>query len=283
MKVSEFKTMIITSLASIYEEGEAIAVANSYLATKFDKALNQIQELRHIELEDDQYQQFTSDLNKLASGIPLQYVVNEAWFYDLKLFVNDKVLIPRPETEELVSLVLDDYEKTQNPLRILDIGTGSGCIPVLLGTKFPVAEIFASDISEEALEIAKLNSRNHQTNVSFLLDDILNTKLSFTHQLQVIISNPPYIAASESVEMQSNVTEYEPEIALFVPDSDPFIFYKAIAANAARWLQPGGKLYLEINQRFGRETEAIIRDAGFTNVKVIKDMSQNNRFIVAMR
>ncbi|MBP9082160.1 MAG: peptide chain release factor N(5)-glutamine methyltransferase [Bacteroidia bacterium] len=283
MKVSEFKTMIITSLASIYEEGEAIAVANSYLATKFDKALNQIQELRHIELEDDQYQQFTSDLNKLASGIPLQYVVNEAWFYDLKLFVNDKVLIPRPETEELVSLVLDDYEKTQNPLRILDIGTGSGCIPVLLGTKFPVAEIFASDISEEALEIAKLNSRNHQTNVSFLLDDILNTKLTFTHQLQVIISNPPYIAASESVEMQSNVTEYEPEIALFVPDSDPFIFYKAIAANAARWLQPGGKLYLEINQRFGRETEAIIRDAGFTNVKVIKDMSQNNRFIVAMR
>ncbi|MBK8874027.1 MAG: peptide chain release factor N(5)-glutamine methyltransferase [Bacteroidetes bacterium] len=283
MKVSEFKTMIITSLASIYEEGEAIAVANSYLATKFDKALNQIQELRHIELEDDQYQQFTSDLNKLASGIPLQYVVNEAWFYDLKLFVNDKVLIPRPETEELVSLGLYDYEKTQNPLRILDIGTGSGCIPVLLGTKFPVAEIFASDISEEALEIAKLNSRNHQTNVSFLLDDILNTKLTFTHQLQVIISNPPYIAASESVEMQSNVTEYEPEIALFVPDSDPFIFYKAIAANAARWLQPGGKLYLEINQRFGRETEAIIRDAGFTNVKVIKDMSQNNRFIVAMR
>jgi len=283
MKVSEFKTMIITSLASIYEEGEAIAVANSYLATKFDKALNQIQELRHIELEDDQYQQFTSDLNKLASGIPLQYVVNEAWFYDLKLFVNDKVLIPRPETEELVSLVLDDYEKTQNPLRILDIGTGSGCIPVLLGTKFPVAEIFASDISEEALEIAKLNSRNHQTNVSFLLDDILNTKLSFTHQLQVIISNPPYIAASESVEMQSNVTEYEPEIALFVPDSDPFIFYKAIAANAASWLQPGGKLYLEINQRFGHETAAIIRDAGFTSVKVIKDMSQNNRFIVAMR
>ena len=189
MKVSEFKTMIITSLASIYEEGEAIAVANSYLATKFDKALNQIQELRHIELEDDQYQQFTSDLNKLAAGIPLQYVVNEAWFYDLKLFVNDKVLIPRPETEELVSLVLDDFEKTQNPLRILDIGTGSGCIPVLLGTKFPVAEIFASDISEEALEIAKLNSRNHQTNVSFLLDDILNTKLSFTHQLQVIIKS----------------------------------------------------------------------------------------------
>ncbi|MBK9425354.1 MAG: peptide chain release factor N(5)-glutamine methyltransferase [Bacteroidetes bacterium] len=283
MKVSEFKTMIITSLASIYEEGEAIAVANSYLATKFDKALNQIQELRHIELEDDQYQQFTSDLNKLAARIPLQYVVNEAWFYDLKLFVNDKVLIPRPETEELVSLVLDDYEKTQNPLRILDIGTGSGCIPVLLGTKFPVAEIFASDISEEALEIAKLNSRNHQTNVSFLLDDILNTKLSFTHQLQVIISNPPYIAASESVEMQSNVTEYEPEIALFVPDSDPFIFYKAIAANAASWLQPGGKLYLEINQRFGHETAAIIRDAGFTSVKVIKDMSQNNRFIVAMR
>lgn len=275
--------MIITSLAPIYDEGEAIAVANSYLATKFDKDLNQVQELRHIELEDNQYQQFTSDLNKLAAGIPLQYVVNEAWFYDLKLYVNDKVLIPRPETEELVSLVLDDYEKTQNPISILDIGTGSGCIPVLLGTKFPVAEIFASDISDEALEIAKLNSRNHHTNVSFLLDDILNTKLSFTDHLQVIISNPPYIAASESVEMQNNVTEYEPDIALFVPDSDPFIFYKAIAANAARWLQPGGKLYLEINQRFGSETAAIIRDAGFTRVKVIKDMSQNNRFIVAMR
>jgi release factor glutamine methyltransferase len=283
MKVSEFKTMIITALTSIYDEGEAIAVANSYLATKFDKDLNQIHELRHIELEDNQYQQFTSDLKKIASGIPLQYVVNEAWFYDLKLYVDNNVLIPRPETEELVAMVIDAFERSPNPLRILDIGTGSGCIPVLLSSKFPIAEVFASDISKEALQVATKNSKNHQTSVTFLEDDILNTKLKFTEPLQVIISNPPYIAASESAEMQSNVTEFEPNIALFVPDTDPFIFYKAIASNAYNWLEPGGRLYLEINQRFGKETAAIIRDAGFTGIQVLKDLSQHDRFIVAMR
>ncbi|MBL7915781.1 MAG: peptide chain release factor N(5)-glutamine methyltransferase [Bacteroidia bacterium] len=283
MKVSEFKTMIITALTSIYDEGEAIAVANSYLATKFDKDLNQIHELRHIELEDNQYQQFTSDLKKIASGIPLQYVVNEAWFYDLKFYVNNNVLIPRPETEELAAMVIDAYERSPNPLRILDIGTGSGCIPVLLATKFPTAEVFASDISPEALQVAAQNSRIHQTSVTFLEDDILRTKLEFSDPLQIIISNPPYIADSESAEMQSNVTEYEPHLALFVPDNDPFIFYKAIADNAYNWLEPGGRLYLEINQRFGKETAAIIRDAGFTGIQVLKDMSQHDRFIVAMR
>lgn len=283
MKVGEFKTLMITSLMAIYDEGEAIAVANCYLATKFDTDLSHTHKLRQIELEDNQYQQFTSDLIKLKSGIPLQYVVNEAWFYDLKLYVDNNVLIPRPETEELVALVIDAYERSPNPLRILDIGTGSGCIPVLLSSKFPKAEVFASDISKEALQVAKKNSKNHQTSVTFLEDDILNTKLKFTEPLQVIISNPPYIAASESAEMQSNVTEFEPNIALFAPDSDPFIFYKAIAVNAYNWLEPGGRLYLEINQRFGKETAAIIRDAGFTGIQVLKDLSQHDRFIVAMR
>lgn len=275
--------MIITTLTSIYDESEAIAVANSYLATKFDKDLNQIHELRHIELEDNQYQQFTSDLKKIASGVPLQYVVNEAWFYDLKLFVNHNVLIPRPETEELVSLVLDAFDRSPNPLKILDIGTGSGCIPVLLASKFPTAEVFATDISKDALQVASQNSSIHQTSVKFIEDDILNTKLNFPESFQVIISNPPYIAASESADMQSNVTEYEPHLALFVPDQDPFIFYKAIAANAYKWLEKGGRLYLEINQRFGKETAAIISDAGFARIQILKDMSQHDRFIVAVR
>ena len=283
MKVSEFKKEIISSLAPVYEEGEAIAIANSYLATRFDKELSQVQELRNIEIEDDQYQLFRSDLKKLTSGVPLQYVVNEAWFYDLKLYVNNQVLIPRPETEELVAMILEDYENQVSHVRILDIGTGSGCIPVLLASKFPSAEVSAIDISSEALEVAQINARNHQVTIRFHQDNILNSKLSFTEKLQVIVSNPPYIAASESAEMQSNVTEFEPEIALFVPDSDPFIFYKAIALNAIKWLQPGGRLYLEINQQYGEQTAAVIRDAGFSRVKVIKDMSQNDRFIVAMR
>lgn len=210
---------------------------------------------------------------------PIQYILGKAPFYGRDFIVNRSVLIPRNETEELIEHILGEIEQLTNP-KILDIGTGSGCIAITLATERPDASVMAFDISEEALNIAQKNAIRHHVTVDFRLQDILNTT-NMAKKWDVIVSNPPYITEFERAEMQENVLAFEPSLALFVPNESPLLFYNAIADFTKKHLNENGLLFVEINQKFGKETAELISQKGFKNVKIIKDLNQNERFIRA--
>lgn len=212
---------------------------------------------------------------------PVQYVIGEAEFYGRKFRVNSSVLIPRPETEELVRTVLSLARK-KTSLRILDIGTGSGCIPITLALELRHASVFAIDVSDRALQTATENARALNAAVNFRRIDFLYEGLH-EEPFDIIVSNPPYIAASEKSSMSSNVVDYEPHLALFVPDDDPLIFYRAIATKSGTMLKQGGKVAVEINERLGAEVVRLFSEAGFGEVKLIRDISGKDRIITAVR
>ncbi len=217
---------------------------------------------------------------------PLQYIIGEADFFGRKFTVNPAVLIPRPETEELVHLIISELkerpleiERDENAKkRILDIGTGSGCIPISLALEILNSEVFALDISEDALNVAEQNAHRLQAKVQFARLDILNTNIPFQN-LDVVVSNPPYIAMSEINDMSRNVVEHEPHIALFVEDDDPLLFYKTIVKKSKLGLKPGGLLVFEINERFGKEVAEVLKKNDFCNVEIIKDLSGKDRIV----
>ncbi|HOX82079.1 MAG TPA: peptide chain release factor N(5)-glutamine methyltransferase, partial [Chryseolinea sp.] len=192
-------------------------------------------------------------LKRINSHEPLQYILGEAYFFGRKFKVNSSVLIPRPETEELVNLIISEMKRrptlSTERIRIMDIGTGSGCIPISLGLEIQNAEVFAIDISEGALEVAKQNAHDLHAGVQFMQLDILNADIPFQN-LDVVVSNPPYIALSEMKMMSNNVVDYEPHLALFVEENDPLVFYRVIATKSKSVLKPGGLLVVEINERF---------------------------------
>ena len=214
---------------------------------------------------------------------PVQYVVGEAYFYGRKFQVNPSVLIPRPETEELIGMVLfwkysgKELTIRMNP-RILDIGTGCGCVPITLRLEWPGAELFATDISTAALSVGVGNAEMYGVSVNFIEHDILNEKIPLAN-LDVIVSNPPYIAESERSAMRSNVLDFEPHLALFVPDDDPIVFYREIARKSRPVLNTGGLLAVEINERFGNEVAALLLENGFTDVEVVRDVSGKQRVV----
>ena len=223
--------------------------------------------------------QLLSHAQAIAGGTPIQHLLGYAYFMGMKLKVNPSVLIPRPETEELINWVL---ETTPAPSSILDIGTGSGCIAIALKRALPQAHVTALDISPEALTIAQENARNNNADIDFLQYDILNSQLStLNSQLSTIISNPPYICRSEADEMDKNVLDHEPHLALFVPDDDPLLFYRAIASQAVHLLVPGGKLFFEINRRFASELQSLLLSLGYTDVTLRTDQFGNKRMIKA--
>jgi release factor glutamine methyltransferase len=211
---------------------------------------------------------------------PIQYVLGKADFYGLKFKVNENVLIPRPETEELVALIINE-NKAAN-LSILDIGTGSGCIAISLAKHIVGSKVSAIDISEKALEIAKQNAKFNQVEIEFIQQDILNPAEHF-QQFDIIVSNPPYVRDLEKQEMTSNVLDFEPHLALFVSDENPLVFYNAIADFAKTHLTPSGKLYFEINEYLGEETKKLLTDKGFKNVELIKDLNGKNRILRASK
>ncbi len=221
---------------------------------------------------------FEDYLLQLTQLVPIQYVLNEAYFYGFLFKVNSAVLIPRPETEELVHLIIRKY-KNQN-INILDIGTGSGCIPISLQNNLPLAKVSALDISTEALKIAEENAKINGVEISFFTDDALNLSASKYPKFDVIVSNPPYIAMSEKDKMDDIVTLHEPSIALFVEDENPLIFYDRIADFAVTNLTKDGGLFFEINQRLGVETKNLLEKKGF-KVEIIKDINENDRIIFA--
>lgn len=218
-------------------------------------------------------------LAELKLEKPLQYILGVAHFMDLELKVNEHVLIPRPETEELVEWIISDYRAMHSrDLKILDIGTGSGCIAIALAKNLPNAKVYAMDISEETLRVAKANAELNTVEVEFIQMDILNPK-EIELEFDIIVSNPPYVRELEKEEIKNNVKAYEPSIALFVPDEDALLFYRAIIVFAERYFSKKGNLYLEINQYLGRETKALLEAHNFLEIELRKDLFGNNRML----
>jgi len=215
---------------------------------------------------------------RLSRHEPLQYIVGSARFHGHKFKVNPAVLIPRPETEQLVDLIVD--ENPASDLRVLDMGTGSGCIAISLARALKFAQVEALDVSRDALNVARENAAALKAKVRFFESDMLSPQPASRYD--IIVSNPPYVCWSERDAMDRNVKDYEPAQALFVPDNDPLLFYKAIAPYAAQSLEPGGKLYLEINQRFGADVKRLLEQNGLDEVRIIKDSYGNVRFAAAV-
>ncbi|MGB5360270.1 MAG: peptide chain release factor N(5)-glutamine methyltransferase [Eudoraea sp.] len=219
-------------------------------------------------------------LSKLKNEQPIQYVLGETTFMDLKIMVNESVLIPRPETEELVSWVLKDIENLDDNLKIVDIGTGSGCIAISLFKLKPSLKITAMDISKSAIEVAEKNALKNNADIEFIQADIL--KIPFLKEnYDIIVSNPPYVREMEKDQMHNNVLKNEPNLALFVPDEDPLLFYRPIAKLAKNNLTPKGVLYMEINQYLGEEVKELLKELGFAEIELRKDIFGNDRMIKA--
>lgn len=218
---------------------------------------------------------------KLVENMPLQYVTGEAYFGGLTLNVNRFTLIPRPETEEMTMMVMN-LLKNKPPRRIIDIGTGSGCIAITLKKQFADSQTYAIDISKNALKLAWMNAEHNNTRVEFFCGDILDvSSLPAMPAFDLIISNPPYVRNSEKIDMKPNVLNFEPHKALFVPDRIPLKFYRAIGKFARQNLAPGGMLVFEVNERLGQETAALLRSQGFVNTDVRRDFRGKERFVIA--
>lgn len=231
-------------------------------------------------LSPNEVQKLEGILSGLCNFEPIQYIQGVAHFLGRTFRVSSGVLIPRPETEELVETMLKEISPVS---RILDIGTGSGCIAVSLSKELPDAEVTAWDVSEEALSIARSNNEALQASVRFLHRDVLACFPEEKGGYDVIVSNPPYVTEAEKQDMEPNVLNWEPSLALFVPDSDPLLFYRRIAELGRTLLVPGGRLYFEINRAFGEETTAMLREQGYLHLRILKDISGNDRIVIAER
>lgn len=226
--------------------------------------------------------EITKIVNELSKNKPIQYILGECFFYDLKFVVNENVLIPRPETEELVSKIL--LENTKNSPSILDIGCGSGCISVTLSKNIPESKVYALDIDEKVIETAKVNASANDASLTFLQGNILEDNPETANIFfDLIVSNPPYVTPGEKLFMAANVLKYEPELALFTPENDPLIFYRAIIRVAKRQLAKDGSVWVEINEKFGHETSELFRSNGFATVRLLQDIHGKDRFIKAIR
>lgn len=270
-----------TSLSPLYSQGEI----KSLTKIIFEHLLNysQVDIIMH---ESDTLSDFIKGkidkvIERLLTKEPIQYIFNDAYFQGLHLKVTPHTLIPRPETEQLVDIIVK--ENPQQDLRVLDIGTGSGAIAISLARSlhFPIVDAF--DISKEALEVATENAKTLKTKVNFFHKDILTEPTPAQPLYDIIVSNPPYITETERDDMEANVLDYEPHLALFVPNEDPLRFYRAIAIYASKALTPGGRIYFEINQNFGKETADLLTQNCFEKALVIKDMYGLDRFVSATK
>lgn len=264
----------IKSKLTLDDPEEVHAIALALMEKYFGLTLTDVLSEKEIEFQD-----LSTITTRLNQREPLQYVLGEAEFYGRKFLVNSSVLIPRPETELLVREIL---EIKLNAPRILDIGTGSGCIAIMLNLEILSSKVYAVDVSQNALDIASTNSKKLGADVSFLLLDFLKDSL-LLDPVDLVVSNPPYVRNSEKELMKSNVLNYEPHEALFVPNDDPLLFYKAIALKSKTLLKVGGKVFVEINETFGNEVKDLFQSSGFSEVKIIKDLDGKDRIVTAKK
>ena len=273
---------LISEITSVYEENEAKSIVYLLLEHYLNLSKTDILLDNFVNQPFD----FQDIIIRLKAQEPVQYIIGETEFYGRKFKVTPDTLIPRPETEELVQLVVSSWQSAvgsvaQSPISVLDLGTGSGCIAISLACELPNAQVYAYDISEKVLKIAKENANRNNVNVIFEQLDILNFPPSSFPPFSIIVSNPPYVMNAEKSEMEQNVLDYEPHLALFVEDSNPLIFYKAIADFAFKNLITKGLCVVEINQAFGLETAELFWNQGFRYVEVVKDMFGKDRMVKA--
>ncbi|WP_199417171.1 peptide chain release factor N(5)-glutamine methyltransferase [Chitinophaga silvatica] len=279
MTIQTAFTYLTGAISDLYEEREAVNIAHIVMESltgmsKLDRMVNKTQILT-----TDQNQRLKSAIEALLRKEPVQYIIGSTWFYGMEFIVNNQVLIPRPETEELVEWIVQD-SGSRHQLKILDIGTGSGAIPLALKKMLPDAVVSAIDVSKGALEVAVKNAEKLKLNVHFMEMDALNpTAMAMLPNLDVIVSNPPYITQSEKTGMQQQVLSYEPSLALFVPDTDPLLFYRHIAQLAQQKLNANGALYFEINEALGKEVVALLESLDFQNIILKQDMFGKDRMV----
>jgi release factor glutamine methyltransferase len=279
MNLSEYRHHFKSQLDGKYPAEEVISFFNWLCESYLNLKRAEIPlELKRIFTEEE-HSLFDIALHQLEKDVPIQYILGETEFYGMKFKVSRGVLIPRPETEELVDLIIKQAPKGK--ISILDIGTGSGCIAVSLAKNLAEAQVTAFDIPGAALEIALQNALQNQVNVTFIKKDILKTE-TLDQNWDVIVSNPPYVLNSEKEKMQANVLEHEPHTALFVPDINPLLFYSKIARLAQNHLTPNGKLYFEINEAYGKEVVKLLEMLDYKNVKLKKDFFGKDRMVSAV-
>ena len=281
MTTQEATYFTLKKLRSIYPEGEASQITDWLMEkiTGSGKVERMVYKNAVItEKEEFQLQQF---LERILQHEPVQYVLNESWFYGLKFYVDNNVLIPRPETEELVDWIIKDCKFPIDTLKILDIGAGSGCIPIALKRKLRKAEVWSCDISEAALNVATKNAETLGAAVNFIRLDFLQPKdWDKLPKVDIMVSNPPYIPEKDKVSIHPNVLNYEPHTALFVPDNDPLVFYKAIAEFGKTRLKKNGFIYVELHENSGDDILDLFRSSGY-NAVIKKDMQEKERMLKA--
>ena len=280
MKIKQYRTQFIKELSPFYDAYEAesffyLILEEKHQLRQIDLALN-----HELNFSESDFVVWNSLLGQLKKEVPIQYLLGKTSFYGLDFEVNENVLIPRPETEELVEWIINENSKTDKTkkLKILDIGTGSGCIAISLAKNLPNADVYALDVSKKALDTAKRNSVNNNVEVTFMLKNVLELE-ALKSNYDIIVSNPPYVRNLEKVEIKKNVLHYEPHLALFVEDNDALIFYRKIAEIGKKNLLENGQLYFEINQYLGKETSDLLEQMNFKNIELKKDIYDNDRMI----
>ena len=290
MTIDEARKEIIKNIRDIYEQNESNNIAELLIEsiTKLSRSERIIDGNRILSIAQENL--LHSSNFRLQKHEPIQYIINEAWFAGMRFYVDKNVLIPRPETEELVEWVVEEYriqnteDRIQNSgFKILDVGTGSGCIAIALKNKLPLSEVWACDISDQALNIARINADALQATIDFVPLNFLDPgQRKQLPNVDVIVSNPPYVPQNEKTQMKRNVVEYEPSTALFVSDDDPLIFYKAIAEFGREKLNKGGRIYAEIHENLGEPVKGLFLSEGYQTVQLKKDLQEKDRMIKAI-
>lgn len=273
-------TYIRQELSGFYPDAEAAAMAKYILTEKYQLSALDLYAGKDMNFSSEKLSEVNDILARLKSYEPLQYIIGETWFCCYRFKVTPAVLIPRPETAELIDWIVTDNKRED--AHVLDVGTGSGCIPVSLALMMNSPVISAWDISEEALSVASENARINNADVAFSRVDVLGTDIPDI-KVDILVSNPPYITESEKKDMERNVLEWEPDLALFVPDDDPLRFYRRIAELGLDILNNEGLIYFEINRAYGSETIDMLASIGYKNIELRKDLSGNDRMIKALR
>ena len=273
----DIRTHFLKELNSIYPDQEIIAITNLIFKTHFGiERLHLLMDSSQI-IPSRNLKKIFEICDELKTGKPPQYVLGQTSFYNCTIKVNNQTLIPRPETEELVDLIIKENSGFSG--RIMDIGTGSGCIAIAIKKNLQKAELTGIDISDEALKVASHNAKLNDVNVLFLKRDILKIDTESIPSAEIIVSNPPYVLESEKQYMKKNVLDFEPHSSLFVPDENPLLFYMAIINLSQKILSPQGKIYFEINENKGREICALLESAGYSEVKIVKDINSKERIV----
>ncbi len=287
MTIEQAYNDFLGSINNVYEKREAENITDWIFENVTNLKRLERNADKNVELNFAQEEKLKKYLEEIKNHKPVQYVLQEAWFYKKKFFVNEHVLIPRPETEELVNWIVNDtqtseHENHPRKLQILDIGTGSGCIAISINKELKHANVFAIDVSDDALKVAQRNANNLDANINFSRINFLDKKeWESLNMFDIIVSNPPYIPKVEKEKLAKNVTDFEPGIALFVPDNDPFIFYKKISVFAKSHLKTDGKIYVEVHEDYAKKIKDIFEESGFISV-IKSDIYGKERMVSAV-